>query len=109
MLSGYVPSGMGPGHIHPNPISCDHSENPGFDYRMEQLHRITGEQTESLQLGGDQLWRVKCFCPVCSEVRGNPWGYLTCSQNHPTRRNARLYLHAGSLFRPLLDLNSHRR
>lgn len=41
MLSGSVPSGMGQRHSHPKPISCDHSENLGFDHRMEQLHGIT--------------------------------------------------------------------
>lgn len=37
-VSGSVSSGMGLGQIHPNPVSCDHSENLGFDYRMKQLH-----------------------------------------------------------------------
>lgn len=41
MLSGFVSSGMGQRHSHPNLTSCDHSENLGFDHRMEQLHGIT--------------------------------------------------------------------
>lgn len=104
MFSGSVSSGMGQRHSHPNPISCGHSENLGFDYRMEQLHGITLGADRKSSIRGTALV-VKHSCPVCSEVHCNPSGYLPCSQNHPTRHKALLCLLVGSLVRPLLDLN----